>query len=93
MNLRISKVFGSRGGATEILTVISVQKCQFLAISENWTNVYACFSFNLIINNECSVYIQFGLCSNYLCEKVRQFHVLQFWHGTGPISPFVALAL
>ena len=34
MNLGISKVFGSRGGATEILTMISVQKCQFLAISE-----------------------------------------------------------
>ena len=35
MNLRISKVFGSRGGATEILTMISVQKCQLLAISED----------------------------------------------------------
>ena len=33
MILRISNVFGSRGGATEILTMISVQKCQFLAIS------------------------------------------------------------
>ena len=35
MNLRILKVFGSRGGATEILTMICVQKCQFLAISED----------------------------------------------------------
>ena len=25
--------------------------------------------------------------------KIRQFHVSQFWHGTGPISPFVVLAL
>ena len=30
MNLRISKDFGSRGGATEIL-MINVQNCQFLA--------------------------------------------------------------
>ena len=37
MNLRISKVFGSRGGATEI----RVTKCQFLAMSENLTNVHA----------------------------------------------------
>ena len=25
--------------------------------------------------------------------KIRQFHVSQFWHETGPISPFVVLAL
>ena len=42
MNLCLSKVFGSRGGATEILTMISVQKCQFLAISQAWTNANAC---------------------------------------------------
>ena len=30
MSLSISKVFGSRGGATEILTMISVQKYSFL---------------------------------------------------------------
>ena len=44
-SLRISnfKVFGSEGWATEILTMISVQfKCQFSAISEDRTNVYAC---------------------------------------------------
>ena len=41
MNLHVSKVFGSRGGATEILTMISVLKCQFFAISD----VYACCSF------------------------------------------------
>ena len=35
MNLRISKVFGLRGGAKEILTIISVKKCQFLAIEED----------------------------------------------------------
>ena len=57
MNLRTSKVFGSRDGATEILTMISVQKCHFLAISEDCTNVYAFCSFKLIINNECLVYI------------------------------------
>ena len=39
------------------------------------------------------IHSQFGLWSNYLCKKNSQFHVLQFWHGTGPISPFVALAL
>ena len=94
MNLRISKVFGSRGGATEILTMISVQKCQFLAISEDWTNVYACCSFKLIINNECLIYIHsldFALI--IYVTKIRQFHVSQIWHGTGPVSLFVVLAL
>ena len=57
MILRISKVFGSRGGATEILTMISVKKCQILAISEGWTNVYAWCSYKWIIDNECMVYI------------------------------------
>ena len=57
MILRKSIVFGSRGGATEILTMISVQKCHFLAISENWSNEYACCSFNSIIYNNFSVYI------------------------------------
>ena len=31
----ISEIFGSRGGGIEILTMIGVQKCQFLAKSEN----------------------------------------------------------
>ena len=78
MNLCISKVFGSRGGATEILTVISVQKCQFLAISEYWKIVYACCSFKLIINNECLVYIHsldFALRLIIYVTKIRQFHV------------------
>ena len=67
MNLCLSKVFGSRGGATEILTMISVQKCQFLAISQDWTNVNACCSFKLIINNnEGLVYIHGSI---YLCNK------------------------
>ena len=88
MILRISKVFGSRGGATEILTMISVQKCQFLAVSEDWTNVYACCSFKLIIINECLVYIYI-----IYVTKIRKFHVSQFWHWTGPISPFMVLAL
>ena len=49
MIFRISKVFGLRDGATEILTIICVQKC----LSENWTNVYTCTccSYKLIINN------------------------------------------
>ena len=51
MNLLISKVFGSRGGATEILMMISMQKCQFLAISEDKTNVYACCTFKLLTMN------------------------------------------
>ena len=90
MNLRISKVFGSRGGATEILTVISVQKCQFLAtcILGDWTNVYTCCSYKLIINNECLVYIHrlyFALI--IYVTKIRQFYVSQSCHGTGPISP------
>ena len=72
----ISKVLGSRGGATEILTMISVQKCQFSAISENWTNVYACCSCKSIINYECLVYIHsldFPLI--IYARKIRQFHI------------------
>ena len=53
----ISKVFGSRDGASEILTIISVQKCQFLSLSEKCTIVYACSSCKLIITDECLVYI------------------------------------
>ena len=90
MNLRISTVFGSRGGATDILTMISVQKRQFLAKSEDWANVYACCSFKLIIYNECLVYIHsldFALI--IYVTKSRKILVSQFWHGTGPISPFV----
>ena len=94
MNLRISKVFGSRGGGTEILPMISVQKCQFLAKSEDWTNVYAFCSFKFIINNECLVNIHsldFALI--IYATKIIQFHVSQFWHGSGSVSPFVVLAL
>ena len=94
MILRISKVFGSKSGATEILTMISVQKCQVLAISEDWTNVHACCSFKLIINNECLVFIHsldFALI--IYVTKIRQFHISQFWNGTGPILPFLVLAL
>ena len=58
--LRISKVFGLRGGATEI----RVTNGKFLAMSENFTNVYACCSCKLIFNNEW-IYSQFGLSSNY----------------------------
>ena len=94
MNLRISKVFGSRGGATEIMKITSVQKWQFLAISEDWTNVYACCSFKIIINNECLIYIhRLDIFLIIYVTKIIQFHVSQFWHETGPISPFVVLAL
>ena len=84
-------VFGSRGGATEIhvLTMISVPKCQFLAISEDWTNVYTCCLFKLIINNEWLVYIH----SLDFALIIYVTKITQFWHGTGPISPFVVLAL
>ena len=51
--LRISKVFGSRGGATEI----RVTKYQFLAMSENLTNYHAYCSFKLIFNNEWLIFI------------------------------------
>ena len=94
MKLRISKVFWSRGGATKILKMISVQKCQCFAKSEDWTNVYACCSFKLIINSECLVYIHsLDFAVIIYVTKIRKFHVSQFWHGTGPISPFVVLAL
>ena len=79
MNLHVSKVFGSRGGATEILMMINVQKCQVLAISEDGTNVYACCSFKIIINNEYLVYIyslDFALIINVTI--IRRFHVSQF---------------
>ena len=38
--LCISKSFGARGGGKEILTMIGVQICQFLAKSDNGTNAY-----------------------------------------------------
>ena len=88
------KIFWIEGGATEILTMISVQKCQFSAISEDWTNVYACCSLKIIINNECLVCIHsldFALI--IYVSKIIQFHVLQFWQGTGPILPLMVLAL
>ena len=94
MNSRILKVFGSRGGTTEILTMISVQKCHFLAISEDWTNMYACCSFKIIINNEylvCIHSLDFVLIIHV--SKIIQIQYLQIWHGTGPILPFVVLAL
>ena len=55
MKLIILKVFGSRGWATKILTMICA-KMPILARSEDWTNMYAWCSFK-IINNECVVYI------------------------------------
>ena len=43
---------------------------------------------------ECLVYIHsldFALI--IYVTKISQFHVSQFWHGTGPILPFVVQAL
>ena len=70
-NLCISKLFGSRGGGIEILTMIGVQKRLFLAKSENWANVYACSLCKFIVNDKCLVYtcIQFGLSSKYSYYK------------------------
>ena len=51
--LRISKVFGSKGGATEI----RVTKGQFLTMSENLTNDHAYCSCKLIFNNEWLIFI------------------------------------
>ena len=65
----ISEIFGSRGGGIQILTLIGVRKCQFLAKSENWSNAYAYCSNKSIVNNECLVSIQFELSSNYLYNK------------------------
>ena len=76
---RISKVFGSRSGATEILRMISVQKCQFfLLISyiRKLTNVYARCSCKLIIIKEWLVYIHsldFPLI--IYVTKIGQFHI------------------
>ena len=46
MILHNPKVFGASGGVTEILTILGVQKCQYLAKSEI-EQIYI-----LIINNE-----------------------------------------
>ena len=59
-------VFGSRDWAIEILTVISVLKCQFLVKSENWTKICACCSCKVIINDEFLVYIH-SLAYNKNC--------------------------
>ena len=48
----------------------------------------------IIINTKCLVYIyslDFALI--IYVTKIRQIHVSQFWHGTGPISLFVVLPL
>ena len=55
--ISISKLFGTRGGGIEILTIVGMQKCQFLAKSENWTNVYVGCSCKLIIYDESLVYL------------------------------------
>ena len=89
------KFFGLRSGATEILTMISVNQCQFSArlISANWTNVYALF---LQIYHQqwmFGIYSQFGLSSNYLCNKNWTIPYFIIWISNrakfavrGPIS-------
>ena len=75
--LCISKLFGSRGEGIEILTIINVQKCQFLAKSRNWTNVYVCCSCKLILNDERLVYIHsLDFLLNTHITKIVQFHIL-----------------
>ena len=71
----ISKVFGSWGWGIEILTMIGVQKCQFLAKSESWTTVYACCSCKLIIN-KCLVDIHIlNFPLHIAFTKIVQFHI------------------
>ena len=75
--LCISKSFGSRGGGIEILTMIGVQICQFLAKSDNRTNAYS-FCSSKLINNECLVYINvhsLDFPQIIYTTKIVQFHI------------------
>ena len=73
----MSEIFGLRGGGIEIIwKIIGVQKCQYLAKWENWTNASAYCSSKLIVSNECLVYIQslnFPLIINI--TKIVWFHI------------------
>ena len=74
--LCISEIFGSRGGDIEILTMIDVQKCQFLAISEIWTIASAYCSRKIIFNNEslvCKHSLNFPLIIH--TTKIVRFHI------------------
>ena len=76
MILWISEFIGSRDGGIEILTMMGVQKCHFLAKSENLTN--ACFycSSKLIVKNKCLVYkdrLDFPLI--FHITKIVRFHI------------------
>ena len=74
--LCISEIFGSRGGGIQILTLIGVRKCQFLAKSENLSNAYAYCSSKSIVNNEYLVYIHslnFPLIIHI--TKIERFHI------------------
>ena len=68
--LCISKLFGSRVVGIEILTMICMQKCQFLANLENWTNVlcllFMQFNYYRWIFGK---HTQFGLSSKYSYNK------------------------
>ena len=64
--------------------MINVQKWQFLAISEDWTIVYAGYSFELIINNEFLVYIKslyFALIIYYQKLYTFTFHNFEMEQG------------
>ena len=62
----VYQYFWIEGWGIEILTMIGVQKFQFLTKSENWTNVYTCCSCILIV---WYIYWQFGLSSKYSYNK------------------------
>ena len=80
---RISILFGSRGEATDILTMIGMQKCNFSGKSENWTYVYACCTCKWITNNEwlvCIYSLDFPL--NIYVTKIGQLHISNFSTAT-----------
>ena len=52
----VLKVFGSRGGDTEILPIKGVQKCQFLGKSENWTILYMPFVYAIYLLTMFGIY-------------------------------------
>ena len=92
-SLYIQKI-GSNGGSIEILTMISVQKCQFLAKSENWTIAYAYCSWKLTVYNECLVYVQ-SLDFPLIIHKTQiiGFDISWIWSAKGPITQLVVIPL
>ena len=83
---RISILFGSRGEATDILTMIGMQKCNFSGKSENWTYVYACCTCKWITNNEwlvCIYILDFPL--NIYVTKIGQLHISKFFNSNSDL--------